>query len=171
MTSSSLPDSRLPAAPHAGPLRAAAPPERTARTAQRWAVGASLALLAVATAGCQSIFDNSSSGLFHPYRIDVPQGNYVDESSFELLKPGMTPEQVRFALGTPLLADPFHPDRWDYVFRYQFANGVAVLRRTSVYFKDGKVERTVSDPLPRRDAADDVALPGYRRTPGRVTSK
>jgi outer membrane protein assembly factor BamE len=171
MTSPSLPDSRVPAAPCACAPCAAAPPERTPRTAPRWAVGAGLALIAVAVAGCQSMFEKSSSGLFHPYRIDVPQGNYVDESSFELLKPGMTPEQVRFALGTPLLADPFHPDRWDYVFRYQFANGVAVLRRTSVYFKDGKVERTVSDPLPGRDAADDPALPGYRRATGRATSK
>src|SRR3990170_4201353 len=65
------------------------------------------ALLAAATllAGCVS-----------PYKIDVQQGNVVSQEMLEKLKPGMTKSQVRFALGTPLIADSFHPDRWDYFY-------------------------------------------------------
>ena len=44
----------------------------------------------------------------------VQQGNYLDAEVIAKLKPGMTRSQVRFLLGTPLITDPFHPERWDY---------------------------------------------------------
>lgn len=123
-------------------------------------------VLAVATAGCSST-DRSRSGPLSPYRIEVPQGNYVDQSMLRQVKEGMSREQVRFALGTPLLVDPFRPDRWDYVFRFQHPNGTADLRRATVYFADGRVAKIESDALPASDEGSDPALPGYRRKQGR----
>jgi outer membrane protein assembly factor BamE len=83
------------------------------------------------------------------------------------IREGMTREQVRFALGTPLLVDPFRTDRWDYVFRYQHPNGSADLRRATVHFTDGRVARVDSEALPASDDGSDPALPGYRRKQGR----
>ena len=51
-----------------------------------------------------------------PYRIEIQQGNFISQDMVAQLKPGMSKEQVRLALGTPLLNDIFHADRWDYVF-------------------------------------------------------
>jgi len=124
------------------------------------------ALAALSAAGCAS-GDRSRSGLFEPYRIEVPQGNYVDQSMLAQVRPGMTPEQVRFALGTPLLIDPFRPDRWDYVFRFQHPNGSADMRRATVFFESGKVARIEADALPASDDGSDPALPGFRRKQGR----
>jgi outer membrane protein assembly factor BamE len=129
-------------------------------------VAAFAAFAAIALAGCASD-DRSRSGLFEPYRIDVPQGNYVDQTMLGQIKPGMTPEQVRFALGTPLLIDPFRPERWDYVFRFQHPNGSADMRRATVFFEAGKVARIEADALPASDDGSDPALPGYRRKQGR----
>lgn len=53
------------------------------------------------------------------YRIDVRQGNMVTQEMASQLKMGQTKEQVRFILGTPLIADLFHADRWDYIYRFQ----------------------------------------------------
>ena len=118
-------------------------------------------------AGCTSS-DRSRSGPFEPYRIEIPQGNYIDQTMFNQLKPGMTREQVRFAMGTPLVADPFRNDRWEYVFHFKHPNGTIDRRRASVKFTaDGKVESLSSDPLPAIDDGTDPALPGYRRSTGR----
>ena len=107
------------------------------------------------------------SGLFSPYRVDIPQGNYLDRNTVEQIRPGMTRDQVRFALGTPLHTDPFRPDRWDYVFRFQHASLDAELRRVTVFFKDERVEKVQADPLPAANDPTDPALPGRRRTTGR----
>jgi outer membrane protein assembly factor BamE len=71
-----------------------------------------------------------------PYRVNVQQGNFVSKEMVANLKPGMTKEQVRFALGTPLLTDVFHQDRWDYEFRLAKGNGEVLTSRVSVFFKD-----------------------------------
>jgi outer membrane protein assembly factor BamE len=123
-----------------------------------------LAVLAVVTlAGCQASAERRS-GLLEPYRVAVPQGNYLDQTMLSLVKPGMTPDQVRFALGSPLLASVFHPDRWDYVFRYQFPDGSAINRRAVVHFREGRVERIEAEALPVKEDPSDPALPGYRPT-------
>jgi outer membrane protein assembly factor BamE len=111
--------------------------------------------------GCQASGERRS-GLLEPYRVAVPQGNYVDQSMLSLVKPGMTADQVRFALGSPLLESAFHPDRWDYVFRYQFPDGSAVSRRAVVHFREGRVERIEAQALPAKEDPSDPALPGYR---------
>ncbi|HMS81285.1 MAG TPA: outer membrane protein assembly factor BamE [Burkholderiaceae bacterium] len=117
--------------------------------------------------GCAQTDPRQSSGVFSPYRIEVPQGNYVDMTMLRQVREGMTRDQVRFALGTPLLVDPFRPDRWDYVFRFQHPDGSADLRRATVFFAEGRVQKVVSDALPETDEGSDPALPGYRRKQGR----
>ena len=89
-------------------------------------------------------FTEKSGGLFgflKPYRIDVQQGNFVSKEMVAQLKPGMTREQVRFVLGTPLLTDLFHAERWDYDFRLVKGNGSMMSSRVSVFFKDNLLER------------------------------
>ncbi len=74
-----------------------------------------------------------------PYRIDIQQGNEITQAMLDQLKPGMTPSQVRFVLGTPLIVDPFHADRWDYVLRVEKAGRLVDRRRVTVIFLDGKL--------------------------------
>jgi len=83
---------------------------------------------------------------FSPYRMEIQQGNYVSQEAVAQLKPGMTRDQVRFVLGTPLVSDIFHRDRWDYVFLRQRANrGEIEQRRFAVFFEDGKLQRVDGD--------------------------
>jgi outer membrane protein assembly factor BamE len=91
-------------------------------------------------AGCTAVRDFVS-----PYRIDVRQGNYVTQEMVDQLKPGMSREQVRFVLGTPLVSDVFHAERWDYVYRLAPGKGEASQRRLSVFFADGKLTRVDGD--------------------------
>ena len=146
-------------------VRAVAAPSRRV-PAVRWPVRAALLALAlpVLAGGCISR-DPNRSGLFEPYRFDLPQGNYVTREMLDQIKAGMNREQVRFALGSPLLQNTFRTDRWDYVFRYQHANGQADLRRVTIRFKDEQVAAIEADELPQRDDASDPALPGSRRNP------
>jgi outer membrane protein assembly factor BamE len=118
-------------------------------------------LVVLALAGCASD-DPDRSGLFEPYRANLPQGNYVTQEMLRQVKPGMNREQVRFALGSPLLMQTFRTDRWDYVYRFQHANGRADVRRIIIRFADEKVSIIEADQLPVRDDADDPALPGSK---------
>ena len=94
-------------------------------------------------AGCSSVPDVTS--YLSPHRIDVRQGNYVTQDMVARLKPGMSRDQVRFALGTPLVTDVFHADRWDYVYRFQPGRGEPQLRRLVVFFEEGKLARVAGD--------------------------
>ncbi|HXF65751.1 MAG TPA: outer membrane protein assembly factor BamE, partial [Burkholderiales bacterium] len=60
-----------------------------------------------------------------PYKMDIQQGNVVTQEMISKLRPGMTRSQVRFALGTPLVVDPFRTNRWDYVYLYEKAGRLA----------------------------------------------
>jgi len=76
------------------------------------------------------------------YRIDVQQGNVVTQEMLDRLKRGMDKRKVRFIMGTPLVTDTFHQDRWDYI--YTFRKGTRWTReqrRISLYFEDGKLAR------------------------------
>jgi outer membrane protein assembly factor BamE len=78
--------------------------------------------------------------------MEIQQGNYVTQEMAAGLKPGLTRDQVRFILGTPLVNDIFHEDRWDYVFVRQRANSSEVeQRRIAVFFEDGKLKRVDGD--------------------------
>ncbi|MEC5162416.1 outer membrane protein assembly factor BamE [Janthinobacterium sp. CG_23.3] len=86
--------------------------------------------------------------VFSPYRPVIQQGNFISEEMLAQLKVGMSREQVRFILGTPLLTDVFHGERWDYPFRLAKGNGELTTSRVVVFFKDGKVERFEGGNLP-----------------------
>jgi outer membrane protein assembly factor BamE len=94
-------------------------------------------------------FALTACSFFAPYRIDIRQGNHVDDAMLAQLQPGMTREQVRFVLGTPLVADVFHSDRWDYVYRFKSGrSGKAKQRAISVFFVDDKLSRVEGDTDP-----------------------
>jgi outer membrane protein assembly factor BamE len=86
--------------------------------------------------------------VFSPYRPSIQQGNFVSEEMFKQLKIGQTRDQVKFVLGTPLLADAFHRDRWDYPFYLARGNGELTTSRVTVYFKDDKLDRIDGGNLP-----------------------
>ncbi|MDX1811918.1 MAG: outer membrane protein assembly factor BamE [Gammaproteobacteria bacterium] len=75
------------------------------------------------------------------HRIDIQQGNIIKPEQIEQLKTGLTKRQVRFIMGTPLIQDPFHADRWDYVFSLEPGNlrKVTEYQRITVFFKDDKL--------------------------------
>ncbi len=94
-------------------------------------------------AGCTSVQPTADRwlGFITPYRIDIMQGNVVTKELAEQVKPGMSREQVRDLLGSPLLSSAFHAERWDYVFTLR-RQGVEPQRRSVVaYFTDDKLER------------------------------
>jgi outer membrane protein assembly factor BamE len=134
---------------------------RPARASARHLATAAAAVLLAASAGCAGP-RSDSSGLFSPYRIDLPQGNYVTGEMLDKLRPGMTREQVRLVLGSPLLQPLFRADRWDYVFAYRYANGRTEVRRVAIHFKDDLIATIKADPLPEGDEANDPMLPGGR---------
>jgi outer membrane protein assembly factor BamE len=86
--------------------------------------------------------------IFSPYRPDIQQGNFVSQEMLNQLKVGQTREQVRFILGSPLLTDIFHADRWDYPFYLARGNGELTTSRVTVYFKNDVVERFDGGNLP-----------------------
>jgi len=96
-------------------------------------------LVALLVAGCNIIT---------PYKLDIQQGNFVTQDMIAKLQLGMTRSQVRFALGTPLMVDPFHNDRWDYVFRYMKAGTLTEQRRLKVHFSNDRLARVEGDGVP-----------------------
>jgi outer membrane protein assembly factor BamE len=80
------------------------------------------------------------------YRMEIQQGNYLTQEMVSKLQAGMTRDQVRFVLGTPLLVDIFHDNRWDYVYRRQRADSREVEeRRLSVFFDNDRLVRIEGD--------------------------
>ncbi len=86
--------------------------------------------------------------VFSPYRPDIQQGNFVSQEMLNQLKTGQTRDQVKFILGTPLLTDAFHADRWDYPFYLARGNGELTTSRVTVYFQDDKLARIDGGNLP-----------------------
>lgn len=101
-----------------------------------------LALACLAAYGCSSV--PRIPGIT-PYKPDIQQGNFVSQEMVAQLKPGMSKEQVRFLLGTPLIADIFHADRWDYVYWREPPSGRREQRRIAVFFEDGRLARVDGD--------------------------
>ncbi len=96
----------------------------------RFSGAIALACLVVLSGACEY-------GLIEPHKIDIEQGNAISQEEFESLYTGMTEEEVLKAIGTPLLRDSFHPDRWDYVYRLKPGKGRERNSRFTLYFRDG----------------------------------
>ena len=79
------------------------------------------------------------------YKIDVQQGNIITQEMVDKLKPSMTKSQVRFVLGTALIDDVFHKDRWDYVYRLVQQGRLVEEYKLTVFFEDDRLVRTAGD--------------------------
>ncbi|MCG2576796.1 outer membrane protein assembly factor BamE [Dechloromonas sp. XY25] len=101
-----------------------------------------LALSCVLIAAC-----SWKPGFINEYKIDIQQGNVLTQEMVAQLKPGQTRDQVRFVLGTPMVADIFHQQRWDYVYSYRNGQtGKVESRKFVVFFDaDGRLERVGGD--------------------------
>ena len=98
-------------------------------------------LLLISLIGC-------SGRLFTVHKIDVQQGNAVDPEKVEQLQVGMNKEQVRFLMGSPLIHDSFHPDRWDYVYHLIPDYGDTERRHVAVFFEGDKVMNIEKSDMP-----------------------
>ena len=124
----------------------------TRRPAQALACSALLACASLLS-GCGSLGLSEAKpetlfGVLTPYRVDVVQGNVVTQEVMAQIQPGLGRLQVREILGTPLLTDVFHVDRWDYVFTIDRQGVPPQKRRVSVFFKNDAVERFDTEALP-----------------------
>lgn len=105
-----------------------------------------------------SLLAGCSNFKIGPHRIDVQQGNSLDQESLARLKPGLSRSQVRFLLGTPLIVDPFRNDRWDYVYVFHRAGRLAEQKRVSLFFEGDLLARIEGD-LPVAESEPDLAPP------------
>jgi outer membrane protein assembly factor BamE len=110
-----------------------------------------------------------SSCFLKPHRIDVQQGNYLDTEAIAKLKPGMTRSQVRFLLGTPLLTDAFHPDRWDYLYIDRKKGKVVQEHRLTLWFEGDQLKRAVTDTVAPKTAGAAPAAQGKQSGAAPVT--
>jgi outer membrane protein assembly factor BamE len=91
------------------------------------------------------------------YRINIQQGNFLDQAAVEQVKPGMTRSQVRYLLGTPMVADSFNKERWDYIYYLRKGRTRHIdSRRVTVYFEGEKVAR-LDKPTAAQAAAQDAS--------------
>lgn len=79
------------------------------------------------------------------YRVDVQQGNVIEQSMINKLEPGMSKAKVRFIMGTPLLVDPFHSNRWDYIYSIEPGDGERAQRHVALFFKNDKLTHLEGD--------------------------
>jgi len=113
-----------------------------------------MTLLAIAVSGCSSV-----PRIVNEYKIDVQQGNVLTQDMVSQLKPGLTKDQVRFILGTPVLMDMFHANRWDYVYRLQKGNGQVEMRKFSTFFDASDKLIRVAGDVDAAQASDFASLP------------
>lgn len=132
---------------------------RVSRRFQRPSCAWFCLVLVASVAGCKSWSIEDIPGVT-PYRIEIQQGNFVSQDMLSKLKKGMSRDQVRFVLGTPLLADMFHSDRWDYVFYREFPNKRREERRVSVFFENDRLARVAGDVVPESEAVSGSAPQG-----------
>jgi len=110
-------------------------------------------LLAVAAllllSACNNIGSMDFPGV---YKISIPQGNIITQEMVDQLRPGMTKRQVIFVMGTPLIRDPYHQDRWDYVYNFQPGGGERGQGRLSVLFENDQLVSLSGDFEPTPEA-------------------
>jgi len=105
-----------------------------------------------------------------PYKIDIQQGNVVTQDMVAKLKPGMTKAQVRFVLGTPLITDAFHANRWDYVYRYQKAGKLTEERKLALFFDQELLQRVEGDVVAASPATEEPKNQAAVSEPARSTA-
>ena len=94
--------------------------------------------------GCSRSYDGSfNAPLLH--KIDIQQGNVIDQEMLNKLQPGMDKKQVKFIMGTPVLVDPFHNERWEYIYSFQEGGKVREQRHITLHFEGGKLAHISGD--------------------------
>jgi len=88
---------------------------------------------------------------FRVHKISIQQGNIIEQEKVNQLKPGMRKDQVQFVLGTPILKDMYHKNRWDYIYTFKPGYGPLEKKRLSVYFKEDALVNIVGDLHPQAD--------------------
>jgi outer membrane protein assembly factor BamE len=126
------------------------------------------ASVSLSLGACGSVTERTRGALVAvtPYKVEVVQGNFVSSEQVALLKPGLSRQQVREILGTSLLTDVFHADRWDYVFTIRRQGVEPQQRRLTLFFKGELLDRFQGDEMPSEQ--DFVAKLDTRRRTGRV---
>lgn len=91
-----------------------------------------VSVLLVFSAGCSS---------FSPYKMEIRQGNYITPEMRQKIKVGMSRQQVTSVLGSPLVTDVFHANRWDYIYRFEEKSRMVEQQRFTIYFAGDFVTR------------------------------
>jgi len=120
----------------------------------------------------------SKSGLHLVHKIDVQQGNVITQEELNLLQPGMTRRQVQYIMGSPMIADVFHQNRWDYIYLMEPGYGEASSEHVTLYFEADMLTRvegsmhpqdiSTVEPAPSRQVTVEVP-PQERIPPGLLT--
>ena len=113
------------------------------------------------------------------HKIDVQQGNVVTQAQVNQLEPGMTRNQARFIMGSPMVADVFHQDRWDYVYLFEPGYGKVTRKRVTLFFDADlltRIEGTLrpGDPVPEEEIRSrqvNLVVPPEERKEQGVLSK
>lgn len=98
---------------------------------------------------CSIVGCGSSVPVIKPFKLDIQQGNVVTSKMLLQLRPGMTRSQVKFIMGTPLVVDSFHPNRWDYFYQMRQAGKVIEQRRVILDFENELLARVRGDVVPQ----------------------
>lgn len=139
--------------------------------------------------GLISLLASGCSSLRFPgvYRIDIGQGNILTQEMVEKLRIGMTPRQVEYVMGSPMIIDTFHPDRWDYLYHLETGKGLSIRNHLVLYFENERLARIddslYKDPddlrnnlleqlgLPTAPKANDSESEEEEESPGEATPK
>ena len=121
-----------------------------------------------ALAACSSMSSTAANPVnwLTPYRVDVIQGNFISKEQVEQLRPGMSRDEVKALLGTPLVTSLFHADRWDYVFTLKRQGVEPQSLKYTVFFKGDQLARFEGDTMPTE--AEFISRLDARRNLGKV---
>ena len=132
-----------------------------------WLLAAAVAAT-LCLGACSGFSDRTRGALsaVTPYKVEVVQGNFVSKEQVAALKPGMSRQQVREILGTSLLNDVFHANRWDYVFTIRRQGVEPQERHLTVFFNGELMDRFVGDEMPSEE--EFVATLDTRKKTGKI---
>ncbi len=90
------------------------------------------------------------------YRPDVQQGNVISQEAVNRLRPGMTKHQIRYLMGTPILTDLFHLNRWDYISSMKKGSEARQQKQITLYFEDDRLIHIAGDlrPMPQAEGLE-----------------
>jgi len=124
--------------------------------------------VAVLAAGCSKLPEIPVPGL---YRVDIRQGNALDDAALARLEPGMTRSKVLHLLGTPAIDNVFHADRWEYLFSYSPGGEPSEWRRITLHFDGDRLARIEGDLLPADAIVTEPGAAKVIRVPPRPPEK